>query len=706
MTQTPGLRARFIRDWPAAAWVASAIVINIAGARSAPQSWHQMVALTDIPASDRAELRRSLADLHLSPVFLACFQIATAVIGTIVNLLIGWLLIRRAPRTGFATYLAFIMLAMTNANYPPSIADMLPGQPVAQFVIRLSTAVAISGFFTLPFLFPDGRFVPRWTVLCWIYVVIGVFTFAFFPSYNPGGSTWDIPNAIGTVLLILSLLFAVIYRYRRVSTPLQKRQTKWVAFGLGVSVPAFFAADAMMRNIDATPAGIGCLLAFLVIMPIATTLPYVTIGIAVINHHLYDIDVILNRTLVWLGMTIAVIGTYVGIVIGIGSLIGSGRSLFLSLIATGIVAVAFQPARDRLQRGVNRLLYGDRDDPYAVLTRLGQRLEAALAHEDVLPGIVHTLTDALRLPYAAIELRDSTSPAPAAVSGSPVVGVTRLPLVYQNEPVGELVIAPRSPGEQFGPADRRLLEDLARQIGVAAHAARLTADLQRSRQRIVSVLEEERRRLRRDLHDGLGTQLAALSIQASALRALIESDPTTAEAIAIEIRAELKSAVGDIRRLVHDLRPPALDELGLVGALRQRANQYGAGGLYQTVEGTQPGDPQLAVTVIAADSLPVLPAAVEVAAYRIADEAMANVARHASARTCVVRLAATDALELTIEDDGRGMPAVRTAGVGLLSMRERAEELGGSLTISAGPQHRGTCILASLPMQRQPAGDP
>jgi signal transduction histidine kinase len=696
------LRSRMASDWPVVAWLLFAATINYAGARSVPGSYHQATALTDIPAGDRAAMVRSLANLNLSPAFIAWFEIATTVISLVINTAIAWLLIRKTPRTGFMIYLAFIILAMSNANYPPAIDDVLPGMPVEQFIVRFATAVGITGFFTLPFIFPDGCFVPRWTMLWMLYMAADVFNFAFHPSFAAGSRIWAMIDTITTVLLIISLIYAVIFRYRRVSTPGQQRQTKWAAFGLAIGVPGFFAGDAMMRNIDATPFGVACLLGFLVIMPIASTLPFVTIGIAIINHHLYDIDVILNRSLVWLAMTLTVIGAYMGIVIGIGSLVSPGRSLFLSLIATGIVAVAFQPMRDRVQRGVNRLLYGDRDDPYAVLTRLGQRVEAALTHDDVLPAIVRTLTEALRLPYAAIALRDGSALVPAAVSGTPVVGVTRVPLIYQNEAVGELIVAPRSPGELFGPADRRLLEDLARQIGVAAHAARLTTDLQRSRQRIRSVLEEERRRLRRDLHDGLGTQLAALSIQTSALRALVPTDPAMAEHMAADIRDELKAAVGDIRRLVHGLRPPALDELGLVGALRQRAVRFGAGGLYQTDDGSQTGNPHLTVTIIAPDEIPALPAAVEVAAYRIADEAIANVARHAGAKNCVVRLGASDTLELVVEDDGQGIPEQHTGGVGLLSMRERAAELGGTLAISAVANGRGTRIEARLPIVQHP----
>jgi len=166
--------------------------------------------------------------------------------------------------------------------------------------------------------------------------------------------------------------------------------------------------------------------------------------------------------------------------------------------------VLVQPLRQRLQRGVNRLLYGERDEPYAVLSRLGRRLEGTLAPDAVLPAIVETVAGALKLPYAAIALREGECLAVVAAFGQPVGDPLRLPLVYRHEAVGELLLAPRAPGEPFSPADRRLLDDLARQAGVAAHAVRLTADLQRSRERLVTLREEERRRLRRDPHDGLG----------------------------------------------------------------------------------------------------------------------------------------------------------------------------------------------------------
>ncbi|MGH9258626.1 MAG: sensor histidine kinase, partial [Acidimicrobiales bacterium] len=250
----------------------------------------------------------------------------------------------------------------------------------------------------------------------------------------------------------------------------------------------------------------------------------------------------------------------------------------------------------------------------------------------------------------------------------------------------QLTVGPRAPGEALAGADRRLLEDLAGQVGVAVHAVRLTADLQRSRQRLVSAREEERRRLRRNLHDGLGSALAGLALQAGTARAVLGTDPTTADAQLAKLEGGIQALLADIRRLVYDLRPPALDELGLVAAIRQQAATFA----------TAPDAP-LQVRVDAADDLPPLPAAVEVAAYRIATEAITNVSRHAGARTCTIRLVLDGTLELEVRDDGAGLPAGYRAGIGLASMRERAAELGGSCTIQPGPVG-GTRVLARFPV--------
>jgi signal transduction histidine kinase len=410
--------------------------------------------------------------------------------------------------------------------------------------------------------------------------------------------------------------------------------------------------------------------------------------IAILRYRLYDIDVVINRTLVYGALSACVVGIYVLAVVALGTVFQARGNLAISLLATGVVAVLFQPLRMRLQRGINRLMYGERDDPYAVISRLGRRLEATLAPDTVLPTLVETIAQALKLPYAAILLKEDEEFRTAAAYGSPRGEPETLQLVYQREEIGRLVLSPRAPGEGFSDADRNLLEDLARQAEVAVHAVGLTTDLQHSRERLVSTREEERRRLRRDLHDGLGAQLAGLNVQAGALRRLIPRDPAAADDLVVELREELRFAITDIRRLVYDLRPPALDDLGLLEALRRLAERYGS------------EDEQLSVLVEVPEDLPNLPAAVEVAVYRIVQEALTNVARHARAQSCVVRLAVSEDVGLKIVDDGVGIPAERSAGVGLSSMRERASELGGSCVVERAPEG-GTRVLVRLPLPKE-----
>jgi signal transduction histidine kinase len=240
------------------------------------------------------------------------------------------------------------------------------------------------------------------------------------------------------------------------------------------------------------------------------------------------------------------------------------------------------------------------------------------------------------------------------------------------------------------------LDDLARHAGVAVHAVRLTADLQRSRERLVAALEEERRRLRRDLHDGLGPQLAAIAVKLEAARNLLPLHPKLGDGLLAELKNQTQVALADIRRLVYNLRPPSLDELGLVSALREHVTLYSLPTPGRTEAGT--GDGRLMVDVEAPEKLPALPAAVEVAAYRIALEGLTNVVRHAFARSCIIRLTLAEGmLHLTITDDGRGLPADLRAGVGLISMRERAAELGGTLVLERAPSG-GAHLQARLPL--------
>jgi signal transduction histidine kinase len=300
--------------------------------------------------------------------------------------------------------------------------------------------------------------------------------------------------------------------------------------------------------------------------------------------------------------------------------------------------------------------------------------------------MVDTIADALRLPYVAVEPAEPVAGL-AAVHGSPAAGVAlRLPLVHGGEVVGTLILGARAHGEALGEADRRLLEDFVRQAAAAVSGVALAGEVQRSRERLVSAREEERRRLSGDLHDGLGPTLAGAILTIEAARGLVGRDPKVVDELLDRAAASIETTVADVRRLVYGLRPPALDQLGLIGAIREQAATLSAG-----------GESRLVCNVVAPDPMPPLPAAVEVAVFRIAQEALTNLARHAQARTARVLITIDEVLHLEIRDDGVGLPAERHAGVGLTSMRERAAELGGDFAIDSAPR-RGTTVSVRLPL--------
>jgi signal transduction histidine kinase len=476
-------------------------------------------------------------------------------------------------------------------------------------------------------------------------------------------------------LLTILCAASLFVRYRRASV-VERLQIKWLLFVGGVFV-LWYVPLLVWQAVSVSIAGLLVSLS-LPLFPIA-------IGIAILRYRLYDIDVIINRTLVYGSLTVLVIGFYVFVVGYLGSLLRAENNLLVSLFATGLVAVLFQPVRDRLQRGVNRLMYGRRDEPVTVLSQLGARLEQTILPDEILPGLVNTVAQTLKLPYAAIALKVGDDYQIQAESGHASGIAQSFPLVYQGETIGRLLAARRAPAEDFNPADRLLLTNIARQAGAVAYSVRLNTALQQSRQQLVTAREEERRRLRRDLHDGLGPQLASQTLTIDAISRLLDRDPTAARDLLEYLKTQSQTAIQDIRRLVYALRPPALDELGLVGALHEGVKQYGQ--MRDCIE-----------IKVTPDPLPVLSAAVEVAVYRIAQEAITNVVRHAQARKCTVEITIQDhRLDLRITDDGRGYPATFHFGVGLNSMRERAEELGGSIHFENQSQG-GATVKVWLPL--------
>lgn len=412
-----------------------------------------------------------------------------------------------------------------------------------------------------------------------------------------------------------------------------------------------------------------------------------SIGIAILRSHLWNIDIIIHRTLVYGILSACVVGLYILVVGGLGTVLQQQGNILISLLATGLIAFLFQPLRERLQRAVNYLVYGERNDPYLVLSRLGQRLETTLVPESTLSTIVETVAQVFKVSYVTVTLKQEEAFVEGAVYGQapPEGELLHIPLTYQGEFLGELIVSSGAPGEAFPLADRRLLEDLARHAGVAVHAVRLRAAIQRSREQLVMAREEERRRLRRDLHDGLGPQLASLHLLLTSVRKMLHKDPATAEQMLTEAMTYMREAISDIRRLVYGLRPPALDDLGLLAALQEDMRRYHASGI--------------TFTLIAPERLPPLPAAVEVACYRIVQEALTNVISHAHAHQCTVHLSIDEDLHLEVIDDGHGLPAAWKNGVGLNSLRERTQELGGTYGIDS-VSHGGTHVSVCLPLRQ------
>ena len=558
-------------------------------------------------------------------------------------------------------------------------------------------------------LFPDGRLPSRrWWPVGWAAGLSLLFLMSALAAHPGPVSDWGTkPNpfglrgaegileaaiTIGSVLLAVGVfgsMAAVVVRFRR-SRGIERAQMKWLVYAAAVVLSiGVFTVPLWFSNSLSAPLSMELSIALTNLMTLGIA---AAATMAIVRYRLYDIDVLINRTLVYGVMTGVILAIY-GLVVGAaGVVIGARSNWLLALLATALVAVLFQPLRTRFQRGVNRLLYGQRDEPFAVLAELGRRLEQTVTPEAVYPTIVETVAHALRLPYVALQVCRGEEFETVQATGRPTAGPVTLPLTNQGEVVGRL-IAGRRPGDDgFSAPDQQLLQNIARQAGAAVHGAILTADLQRSRQQIVTGREEERRRLRRDLHDGLGPSLASLHLEAGVLRRLVRSDPAAAERLVDEMQNDIRATIEDIRRVVHELRPPALDDLGLVPAIHVLAAKLGR------PDGASGAAPDgLQVRVDAPDDLPNLPAAVEVAAYRIVQEALTNIVRHANARCAVVCLRLDGALHVEISDDGIGLVEGVGGGLGLRSMRERTAELGGRFSVS-GAAAGGTVVRAILPV--------
>jgi signal transduction histidine kinase len=657
-----GVRARTILLWGA---IATALVLSAAG------------LTVSIAVDDHAVL-----DALLGVAVVGLFNITGAVVvAARPRHPIGWMLLWGGA--AWAVGNAAIDAGSYGASHPGAVHALSTVLLVGAVIRDLGWFVIVLG---LPIYFPTGRIASaRWRRLPWLLVVVNVASAAntlLAPDADLRIPGWHNPLApsgllgvLEPITFVLSIPLALVVvvlallqqreRWRR-GSPLERQQIRIVAVTAGL--PILAAPLAFVPGLPGDPFSI-------LVLPLP-----VSIGFAVLARRLYDLRTATNRTAVWILLSALVAGIYALVIVAVGGALDLGTAAWLPAVAVGVVAVSFAPLRDLLQRGVDRVLFGHWQQPYEVLARLGQRLEAT-ADVDRLLHEATTELGALGLRRVRIEnahgqvLAESNDRAAREPADDETI-----PLLVYGERVGTLRF--HQPASPLRPADRRLLEDLGVHLGGLLHDHLLTEELQRALERIVLAREEERRRLRRDLHDGLGPALAGHLLRLDVIAR--ELDPGTYPADLVRaLKEDLRATVLDVRRVVEGLRPPALDELGLAGALEQSVQRLTAGS-------------GLRVDVSIAE-LPPLPAAAEVAAFRIVTEAVTNVVRHAGAGWCAVALEqGPGVLRLVVEDDGVGIGAPQSAGNGLHTMRERAEEMRGCLSVTS--DEAGTRVVAEVPL--------
>ncbi|MFS8098983.1 histidine kinase [Lentzea alba] len=590
-------------------------------------------------------------------------------------------------RTLFATT-ALLPFGATNWPLPTQVIDVVNGPRFWPTLVG-DTANALLWASLLHFilLFPQrpGFLVRRPRLVMAVYalpfVLHGLYLAGTLPFAGTDLERWARVLTVSSpaahvVPLLIGWVAAVSYR-RAGRTP-SSRYVRWILFTVLVAAIIYFGLGQVPDRILGRP-----LVPWSVMVLIFIPFP-IAFGIGAFR--LFEITLILRRSLIYVGLSLVLVGVYLSVVVVLGRIIGAGAYL-VQLVATAVVTIVCQPVLTAIRTAVSRVLFGDRDDPYRVLKQLGDELEGRVAADSELTTVVETLARTLRLAYAAVELQTPEGVIDAARHGSPRGTLHSVLLVHRGEQVGRLILGTGPRREPFGRADRNLIEGLARQVAATAHGVLLAIRLQRSLEEAVTAREEERRRLRRDIHDSVGPSLTAGKWDLERARALMRSNVEQAEAILDRLVQAQDNVIADIRRLIQGLRPPVLDQLGLVSALRERARSL-------------VGDrADLIIVVHVDDEVEPLPAAVEVAAYHIVVEAMTNVVRHTRADRCVVGLRRTEALFVEIKDNGQGLPDSYRAGVGLHSMRERATELGGAFTISTG-HGTGTAVRARLPLPR------
>lgn len=621
----------------------------------------------------------------------------------------GALLTSRLPRNplGWLFLVGSLCQAVTGVGREWTVfgavtsPEPLPGIVWSAWLSGVAQPVTLA---TLPLVllhFPDGRLASRrWRPVRWLALAVGALMMAL-SAVTPGpftpqlpqitnplglvdsatavmGPAWDVASVL-TMATIALAAASLIWRWRHASETV-RQQIRWITL-TGTLMAAELIYDFLPFSSTRVADIVG---------PLALVIFSGSIGYAVLRHHLWDLDVLVNLSLVYALLTLVAAVVFVLGVALAGGLIDNVALLWPVTVAIGVVAIVLVPLRHGVQTVTDWLLYGQRRDPQQMLVALSRRLDAtdaADATEHVLRDAVDAIAAAfLRLDHVSIEAGEAM-----VATGTARTAPVRLPLVFNGVDVGVLEVAAR-PGSPLQGRSLASMREVADQLAPIVHGVTVTAAITRMRHDVVTAREEERRRLRRDIHDGLGPSLAAIALRLQGAESLVDRQPDAAKAVLTQLSGEVGQIIDDIRRLVYNLQPPVLDALGLAPAVRQLALTF-----------SHPGpDPtstrHLQVTVEAPEHLGDLPAAAEVTAYRIVGEALANVSHHSHATQAVVTLHRAPAgLVITVDDNGGGMPDRAGLGVGTLSMIERATAMGGECVRTPSPLG-GVQVRAVLPV--------
>jgi signal transduction histidine kinase len=644
----------------------------------------------------------------LFPVTLS-LGLVGAVISARTGNRVGWLFVADGVVIGLC------LVTQAYASGPHAAAR--PGAAWAGWAFTILLEVGTIGFFLIPLLFPDGRPPsPRWWPVVWLQLAVGLFGVALvsvsavnFPANFPHvhdpvtvlpasalAAFYEAKQGLQALLFVVSAA-AVIVRLVR-SSGEERLQLKWFTYAAALAALALAVAAVLI------PQPVIAFAVFFPLIPVAA-------GVAIMKYRLYDIDVVISKTVVYGLLAAFITAVYVLVVVGIGSLgsgflhAGSRPSLGLSILATAVVAVAFQPVRERAQHLANRLVFGKRATPYQALSEFAGRMGGAYAAEDVLPRMARVLAEGTGADRAVVWLKDGAELAAGACwpadAGPPtraalrdgevpaIVGAGRVTLVsYQGETLGALSVSKR-PGENLTPVEGQLMSDLAAQAGLVMRNIGLTeqlrarlAELQASRLRIVAAQDDQRRRIERDIHDGAQQQLLAIAAKLAAAESVAGLDHERERALVAQLKAETSGALETLRELARGIYPPLLADQGLAAAVT-----------------TQAGKAPVPVEVDAG-GLGRYPAEIETAIYFCCVEALQNAARYAPGSAVRVSLAEDRGqVMFTVTDDGPGFDPAATAapaaGSGLRNMSDRLVALGGSCQVDSRPG-RGTTIAGRI----------